>query len=185
MLKVGHTVKSLIATTTVPKDCPGIIERVFGSNPLYGFAHFAYEVQFQTRTGPLLKLRYGNEIVLSVLTPANSSTYNPPTKPIMQLRFHNPQGKSWVIIESDPCDTSWKVIECSWPTAVGIKYKTMQEFLMANTMYEEDKTWKAPFSVHISSGCAPCKHEWKERTLFTSTEEYCIHCPVFRLKKVS
>ena len=74
-----------------------------------------------------------------------------------------------------------KCIDCDFVGSLG-KQIPWKDFTDNNMKFLWDEE---VFIPGVVNGKVQCKHEWKERTLFISIEEYCIHCPELRPKKVS
>lgn len=124
----------------------------------------------------------------------------------MKLRFTYPSvSNAWIIIESIPSSGKWKIHDTSSGIGKGIEFNDLNDFHMHNIGGVEDLYYTKygmtldeanaltffgiqyePGSTHFTPNPKPkgCQHEWKQRVMFTSIEEYCNKCPELKLVKL-
>lgn len=97
----------------------------------------------------------------------------PAPKPITFRFTKNPVAHVTLV----PDGPRWIVRDCHDDKYRGVSYASMEEFLMIHN----------DSGVYESTGLPPkqCKHQWKERILFISIEDYCALCGEYKARKAS
>lgn len=198
MFRVDDIVEQCIQTKSIGKYSRGKVIRVWlAYDPMQ--TKNAYEVEFTDPQGQkLYRLRYENEIVpLHSATPQAAPTPSTLSKPFVafnkgdQVEIQDRSSKYFGLVGTIkdasvlPNTTVYEIDIRLYGAVTSTMVE--QKFLIAFKPSVAPSMWAQSIDNLIPDKVTTikkeCKHEWKERTLFISVEEYCIHCPAFRLKK--